>query len=129
MSTRQHPSEYSGAGSIGMMRLEASGWVVSRSARWSCHRPDGNAGSGSKRMPLGAPLWMAESRAPTRAPWRIRAASLTWRWQSAGKTVGSATALTSRMIRITTSSSISVKPPGVTARGDAGVARQLTAGH
>ena len=71
---------------------------------------DRERGSGSRRMPLGWLLWMAASRAPTRAPWRIRAASLTWRWVRAGSTVGSATALTSRMIRITTRSSMRVKP-------------------
>ena len=68
------------------------------------------AGSGSSRIPRGALLWMAASRAPTSAAWRSRAASLTWRWVMAGMTVGRATALTSRMIRITTRSSIRVKP-------------------
>ena len=65
-------------------------------------------GSGSRRMPAGALVWMAVSRATTSAPWRIRAASLTWRWLIAGSTVGRATALTTRMIKITTSSSMRV---------------------
>ncbi len=47
------------------------------------------------------------------APWRIRAASLTWRWEKAGRTTGRATALTIRMIRITTRSSMRVKPRGI----------------
>ena len=61
-------------------------------------------------MPLGACVRSAESRAPTSAACSIRAASLTSRCAIAGKTTGSATALTSRMIKITTSSSISVNP-------------------
>ena len=56
---------------------------------------------------------MAASRAPTSAAWRIRAASLTRRWFSAGTIVGSVTALISRMMKITTRSSTRVKPLGV----------------
>jgi hypothetical protein len=54
---------------------------------------------------------MAASRTPTRAAWKIRAASLTSRWLRAGKTAGSVTALTRTMMKITTRSSIRVKPP------------------
>ena len=43
-------------------------------------------------------------------PWSSRAASETWRWLIAGRTVGKATALTRRMISITTSSSTRVNP-------------------
>ncbi len=48
--------------------------------------------------------------APTKAPCRIRAASLTWRWLTAGITTGNAAALTMRMIKMTTRSSTRVKP-------------------
>ena len=89
------------------MRLRASGWVESICVPLNT---TGKAGSGRNRNPLGALFFMAESWAPARAPWSWRAASLTCLWLRAGKTVGNATALTSRMMVITTSSSMSVKP-------------------
>ena len=61
-------------------------------------------------MPAGALVLMAVSRAPTSPPWRIRAASLTCRWLKAEMTDGKVTALTMRMMRITTRSSIRVNP-------------------
>src|ERR1700733_9803154 len=70
-----------------------------------------SGGWGGRRTPLGVLLWMAASRDPTRAPWKIRPASLTWRWLIAGMIVGKATALMIRMIKITIRSSISVNPP------------------
>ena len=130
---RQLPSEYSGADSIGMMRLAASGWVGSI---WPLahDRSAGTPGPAASRMPLGVPLCSAESRAPTRPlehPGRLAHLAVRQGRQDHRQRDGA----DDRMMRITTSSSISVNPRrepaprAARASGDGRLPAPLTTDH